>query len=116
MASRYRAQMAEGTLWMVGLTVGLFFVPLVNGVVGGLVGGYRVGDRKAALGAAVLPAVVVALGMLMILALFRAPVIGVPAGGAVGTLTVLSVVGLFIGAAVGGSIAQSGAGRRHAEI
>src|SRR5690606_7611842 len=38
-----RASIIEGALWMVGLSVLLFFVPLLNGFIGGLVGGYRVG-------------------------------------------------------------------------
>ncbi len=70
------SNMGTGAVWMIGITLALFFVPLINGIVGGIVGGYKVGDWKRALGAAVLPAIVVALGLGLIVAAFGAPVWG----------------------------------------
>lgn len=116
MASRYRQPMAEGTLWMVGLTLGLFFLPLVNGLVGGLVGGYRVGDWKRGLAAAILPAAVVAIGLVLILALFGAPVLGVGGRGAIGWLVLVSVAGLFAGSVIGGLIAETRSRRGPAPV
>ena len=88
---------------MVGITLALFFVPAVNGFIGGLVGGYKVGSIKRALTAALLPAVLAAVALWAIIALFNAPVLGFFAGTAATILIVLSEVGLFVGAAVGGA-------------
>jgi hypothetical protein len=103
--------MAVGAIWMVVISLALFFLPLVNGLVGGIVGGYKVGDWKRALGAAVLPAVVAGLGLWLIVAALGAPVWGFAAGAAVGILVLLADLGIFVGAAIGGMVAQ-GAKRR----
>jgi hypothetical protein len=104
---RDRRSMAAGAFWMVGVTLVLFFLPLVNGVIGGAVGGYKVGDWKRALGAAVLPALVVTLGLWLIVAAFGAPVLGFIGGTAAGIVVLLADLGIFVGAAIGGAIAQS---------
>jgi hypothetical protein len=95
---------------MVVLSLLLFFVPLINGFIGGLVGGYKVGTVKRALVAAILPAIVVAIGLWLILIAFDAPVIGFVAGTAAAVIVLLSDIGLFIGAAIGGAISSA---RRH---
>jgi hypothetical protein len=99
-----RSSVVIGSIWMVGLSLVLFFVPLINGVVGGLVGGYKVGSVGRALLAAIIPAIAVAIGLWLILALLDAPVIGFFAGAAAGVLILLADVGLFIGAAIGGAM------------
>jgi hypothetical protein len=101
------SNMGTGAVWMIAITLALFFVPLINGIVGGIVGGYKVGDWKRALGAAVLPALVVALGLWLIVAAFGAPVLGLIGGTAAGVVVLLADVGIFLGAAVGGLAAQS---------
>ena len=105
--ARGNANMGTGAVWMIGITLVLFFLPLINGIVGGIVGGYKVGDWKRALGAAVLPALVVALGMWLIVAAFGAPVWGLIGGTAAGIVVLLADLGIFIGAAIGGLAAQS---------
>jgi hypothetical protein len=104
---RGNANMGTGAVWMIGITLVLFFLPLINGIVGGIVGGYKVGDWKRALGAAVLPALVVALGMGLIVAAFGAPIVGFVGGTAAGIVVLLADLGIFIGAAIGGLAAQS---------
>jgi hypothetical protein len=103
-----RDRVSGASMWMVALGVALFFVPLLNGLAGGAVGGYRAGSVKGALVAAVLPAVVVAVGVWMVFALFDPPLWwlfdGLRARGAIA----LSIVGMFIGAAFGGSLASAG--------
>jgi len=99
-----RAPVVVGSLWMVLISIALFFVPAINGLVGGLVGGYKVGGVGRALAAAVLPAAVVAVGMWILFALFDAPLWGVLAGTAVAVLVLLADIGLFIGAAIGGAL------------
>lgn len=87
---------------MVFLSLVLLFVPLVNGLIGGAVGGYKVGGVGRALVAAILPAVVVGVGLWIAFAFFEAPVWGFLAGAAVGVIILLADLGLFIGAVVGG--------------
>ena len=49
-----------GSAWMVPLSMALFFLPLINGLVGGFVGRYKVGSVERALLAAILRAALVA--------------------------------------------------------
>lgn len=93
-----------GALWMVVISLALFFLPLINGLIGGIVGGYKVGTIGRALTAAVLPALVVAVGLWIIFVGFDAPIFGIVAGLAAGLLILLSDVGLFIGAAIGAAL------------
>jgi hypothetical protein len=97
---------AVGSLWMVGITLLLFFLPLVNGLLGGLVGGYKVGTPGRALAAAILPGVVVAVGLWLLLALLDLPFLGFFAGLAAGLAVLLSEVGLLVGAIGGGWLAR----------
>jgi hypothetical protein len=91
---------------MIGLTLLLFFLPLINGIIGGAVGGYKVGNTKRALLAAILPAAVVAVGLWLIFALAEAPVWGLLAGLTAAALVALADVGIFIGAAIGGAMSH----------
>lgn len=99
-----RSSVVSGSLWMVGISVALFFLPAINGFVGGLVGGYKVGGLRRALTAAVLPAGAVGVLLWIVLAIVDAPVVGFLSGVAALGLIVLSSLGLLIGAAVGGAL------------
>lgn len=102
-----QASVVTGALWMVGLTLVLFFLPLVNGLIGGLVGGYKVGGAGRALVAALLPAVVASVGLWILFAIADAPVFGVAASAAAAMLIVLADVGILIGAVVGGALGSA---------
>jgi hypothetical protein len=104
---RRSISVVKGSLWMVGITLALFFLPAVNGLIGGMVGGYLVGTAKKAIIAAVLPAMAAAVGLWMILTMLEAPILGLFTGLALGGAILLSEIGLFVGAAMGGAIAQS---------
>ena len=106
-ATERRSNIAAGSVWMVAISLLLFFLPLLNGLIGGIVGGLRAGDPKRALAAAVLPALVVSLGLWLLVAAFAAPVVGFMRGAAPGAVVLLAIIGLFVGAALGGWIAQS---------
>jgi len=108
-ATRKKDSVWTGALLMVVISLLLFWVPVVNGLIGGLVGGWKVGSVGRALTAAVLPAVVVAVGLWVIIAVIDAPLLGFVAGVALGLWILFSDLGLFLGAAAGGAIAQSGA-------
>lgn len=106
LAPQPRSSIVAGSLWMIGVTLVLFFLPLINGVIGGLVGGYKVGGVRRALTAAILPAVAAAVGLWIIFAIAEAPVWGFLAGLTAATLVVLADLGIFIGAAIGGALAN----------
>jgi hypothetical protein len=97
-----RGNVFTASLLMVGITLVLFFLPFINGVIGGAVGGYMLGDVKRALIAAILPAVFVSLLLLGIFALFGSPIIGIFAGMTGAALVFFADVGIFIGAVIGG--------------
>lgn len=101
-----RASVVSGSLWMVGLTLALFFLPAINGLVGGLVGGYKVGGTGRALTAAILPAVVVGLALWVLLAVLDAPIVGFLSGIALIGLILVSSLGLLLGAAIGGAMSD----------
>ncbi len=87
---------------------GTFFLPVVNGIIGGLVGGYKVGSTKNAIMAAILPAIGAGFLLWIVMSLANTPFLGAAAGGAaLALLVVLSDLGLLVGAAIGGTIAQN---------
>lgn len=96
------SSIVAASAWMVGITLVLFFIPLINGLIGGLVGGYKVGSPGRALGAAFLPALVASGGLWLILGSFDHSVLGFFAGMTVGILIVLADIGILVGALIGG--------------
>lgn len=92
-------------LWMLVISLVLFFLPGVNGLIGGGVGGYKAGTVGRGLAAAVLPAILVGAAIWALLALFNAPVIGFLSGLAVGLWALFSSIALLVGAAIGGLMA-----------
>lgn len=105
MPRHQRTSLFVCALWMIGISLALFFLPAINGLVGGGVGGYKAGTVGRALGAAVLPAIIVGIAVWVLLALFNAPVIGFISGLAVGIWALLSSFGLVVGALIGGALA-----------
>lgn len=105
MAEYRNTSVPVSSLWMVGVSLVLFFLPALNGLIGGIVGGYKAGTVSRAVAAAVLPAVVVGLGMWVLLALLDAPILGFIGGLAVGLWALFSSIGLLIGAVLGGAVA-----------
>ena len=99
---------AGASLWMVGITLLLFFLPCINGVIGGLVGGYKVQGAHRAFMTAILPAAVVGL----VLWLLDAPVLGFASGVPRFGLMVISSAGILLGALIGGAASSRRARRR----
>lgn len=97
-----RGNVVTASLLMVGITLVLFFLPFINGLIGGAVGGYVLADVKRAVLAAILPAVLVSLLLMGIFALFGSPIIGIFAGMTAAALVFFADVGIFIGAVIGG--------------
>lgn len=95
-----------GAIWMVVISLALFFLPGINGLIAGLVGGYMIGTVGRALIAALLPALIIAAGLWALLSIVGLPVIGFLAGTAVTILIASSDVALFLGAFLGAAVHQ----------
>jgi hypothetical protein len=93
------------SLWMIVISLVLFFLPAINGLVGGAVGGYKAGSAGRGMIAALLPSVVVGLSLWGLLAAYGRPILGFFGGLAVGLWALISSVALLIGAAIGGVMA-----------
>lgn len=93
-----------GALWMFGITLILFFLPVINGLIGGAVGGYKIGSPGRAVTAAILPAILTAGGLWLLLVVLDLPIIGIIAGFATGVLILLSNLGILAGALIGGTL------------
>ena len=104
MAERGETSLVVCALWMIGISLLLFFLPALNGLIGGAVGGYKAGSTVRGLGAAILPAIVSGIGIWILLGMFDAPILGFLAGVAVGVWALISSIGLLIGAAIGGAL------------
>jgi hypothetical protein len=100
-------RVVSGSWWMGGLFVALFFLPAVNGLIAGIVGGIRVGSPRDAIMTSLGPAAIGSALLWMILAVVPVPYWGPwlsPIG--ISITVTFSVLGLLLGAAIGGVIAQ----------
>lgn len=111
MAQLKDSSIVASSLWMIVISLVLFFLPALNGLIGGAVGGYKAGSAGRGITAAVLPSVVVGLVLWGLFAIFDAPVIGFFGGLAVGIWALVSSIGLLIGAAIGGALAHGRGGQ-----
>lgn len=105
MAESRDSSILASSLWMIAISLLLFFLPAVNGLIGGAVGGYKAGSAGRGVVAAVLPSIVVGLSLWGLLASYDRPVLGFFGGLAVGLWALISSVALLIGAAIGGVFA-----------
>jgi len=95
------------SLWMTGIPLLFFFLPVVNGLAGGIVGGFRAGSTKSAFLASILPAMAVAFLLWMLLTLVPLTIMGRVSDVSLALLVALSVAAVVIGAGIGGTIAQN---------
>ena len=105
MADRGDTSLVVSALWMLVISMLLFFLPALNGLIGGAVGGFKAGSVKRGLIAALLPAIAAGIGIWVLLAIFDAPIIGFLSGLAFGVWALISSIGLLVGAMVGGAMA-----------
>ena len=89
-------------LWMVVLSVLLFWLPTLGPLIAGFVGGRRAGGVGPALGAAVIPAVIVSALIFLVGAVFDLPVIGGLVGTGILIVILVQSVPLLVGAIGGG--------------
>jgi predicted branched-subunit amino acid permease len=108
-----RGSLVSAMNWMGGLSLLLFWMPIVGPLVAGLVGGRKAGSVKRAVAAVFLPALL--LGLLVtagVAYLTDLLAWGVLAGIGTATLLLLQVGPMLAGALSGGLIAELEAGRR----
>lgn len=104
MANGQASSLLVCAIWMIVISMILFFLPALNGLIGGAVGGYKAGSAMRGLGAAILPAIISGIGIWVLLAVFDAPILGFLAGMAIGLWALVSSIGLLIGALLGGAV------------
>jgi len=102
---RQKGSSVSGALWMLVISLLLFWLPFFGPLIAGFVGGKKSGGVGSAVGAVFLPAVVLGVFLFILGTATGLPLIGVVTGGAVFLLVAAGAVGpLLVGAIVGGAL------------
>lgn len=106
-----RGSIGEAMVWMVGLSVALFWLPVLGGLIAGFVGGRKAGSAGAAVVAVLLPGLILFLASAFLGALVGwIPLIGQLVAAILGmgslVLSFLNVIPLLVGAVLGGMTAR----------
>jgi hypothetical protein len=115
-AAGNRGSIGSATLWMVGFSVLLFWIPPVGPLVAGFVGGRKAGDVGPAIVAAIIPAILVAALLFLVGTLVSLPVIGALVGAGLFFVIAFESVPLLIGALIGGALAEWSASYRELAV
>ena len=95
-----------GAVWMLVISVLLFWLPVAGPLIAGFVGGKKAGGVGAAIAAALLPAIVAAVFLFLSGTLLTGvPLVRVLAGAGGFVLVAAHVGPLIVGAIVGGALA-----------
>ncbi|HIF51737.1 MAG TPA: hypothetical protein EYQ42_09485 [Thiotrichaceae bacterium] len=106
MAEENNGSIVLGMFWMFVISLLLFWLPGIGSLIAGVVGGKQAGGVIAGILAALLPGIVVALGLFFAgTILTTLPVIGAVLAGGGLLLYVLYIPPLLIGALIGGLLA-----------
>ena len=101
-----KGSLSSAMIWMLVLSLLLFWLPVLGMFIAGLVGGRKAGSVATAVAAALLPSVAVAVAMFFLATVLTGmPVLGAIAGLGAGALVVANVVPLLAGAVLGGVLA-----------
>ncbi len=95
-----------GALVMLGLSIVLVWLPLLGPLIAGFVGGRIVGRGGTAVFVALLPAIALALVILVALALFDLPLVGAVVGAGLFLAVAIQDIPLLLGAYAGGAVAR----------
>jgi hypothetical protein len=106
-----RGSITQAMAWMLGLSVALFWAPMVGSLIAGFVGGRKAGSAGRALAAALLPGVILVVVSILLGALIGwIPVVGQLVAWLMGmgawVLGFVNLVPLLIGALIGGATAR----------
>ena len=104
-----RSSIVAAMLWMIVISLLLFWLPLLGPFIGGFVGGKKAGNVKRGLAACFLPALLFGLFVFVLLAVGGFPLSGLILGGVLGGTAALTILvegfALVCGAIVGGALA-----------
>ena len=101
-----RSSIVAASLWMLVITLLLFWLPFLGPLLGGIVGGRKAGGVGRGILAALVPAFVVAVLLLMLATLLTGmPLIGAVAAAGGFILVVAQVGPMILGAILGGLMA-----------
>ena len=105
-----RGSIPGAMAWMVGLSMALFWIPLVGGLIAGYVGGYKAGNMGRAAAAVFLPGVIMwvatfFLGTVLASIPILGPIFAFMAGLGAVALSTMHTIPLLIGALIGGAVA-----------
>lgn len=101
-----RGSVVLGGLAMLVVSLLLFWLPLLGPLLAGFVGGWIIRRPGLAVAVALLPAIALGLLIGVVLAVFDLPVIGALAGAATLLVVAFQDVPLFVGAFIGGAMAD----------
>ena len=105
--SESEGSITSGMLWMLFISILLFWLPVIGPLIAGIVGGKKAGGIGAAIMAVFLPAIIVGVGAFALASVLS----GLPAFGMVAalggvTLALMNVGPLLVGAIVGGILSK----------
>lgn len=98
---------AVASLIMTGLAILIGWIPIVGPAVAGYIGGRKAGSPGRGFVAGLIPAVIVGILVVMILALFDLPIIGTVTGFAVAIWVAIEAIPLLIAALIGGWVDEA---------
>lgn len=96
----------KAALWMIGLSICLFWLPVLGPAIAGFIGGTQARTMAKAMMAALLPAILLGLLVGLLLTAFDLPLLGTIAGVGIGIAVVVQEVPMFIGAALGAGVSK----------
>lgn len=101
-----RSSILAASLWMLVISLLLFWLPTFGPLIAGYVGGRRAGSPGRGLVAALLPMLLLGALVWLVFAGMMLPVVGVLAGATLAVALLLQGVGLVAGAVIGGLLAD----------
>lgn len=101
-----RGSVLRAALWMIGLSIALFWLPILGPAIAGFVGGTKAKTMGKAMFAAFLPAVLLGAAVAAVLLLFDLPLIGTIAGVGIFIVILAEDVPMFAGAALGALVTE----------
>jgi hypothetical protein len=101
-----KGSVIAGAVWMLVISLLLFWLPLLGPLLAGFVGGKRAGGVGRAIAAVFLPAVIIGFVVFLLFTIPGFPLVGALTGGVAFLTVAVALVGpLLIGAIVGGALA-----------
>lgn len=104
-ANAQQGSVMSGMLWMIGLAILLFWIPVVGPLIAGFVGGRKSGGVGPAIISSIIPAVVASGLFLLVGAAFGVPIIGAIVGAGFFIVILVELVPMTIAAIVGAATA-----------